>query len=66
MNSNNKVWWAEPMMWLVLGLPTVVVVAGLMTFWLAASQPQTMANEPHRKVGLTVERVTPAAPAQQQ
>lgn len=28
-------WWKEPMMWLVLGLPASVVVAGIYTIILA-------------------------------
>ncbi len=36
MQTNSKPgWWREPMMWLVVGGPLVVVVAGLMTVWIA-------------------------------
>ena len=28
-------WWREPMMWLVVGGPLVVVFAGLTTVWIA-------------------------------
>lgn len=40
MENINKaagaVWWREPMMWLVVGGPLVVVVASLVTYVLAA------------------------------
>ena len=29
-------WWKEPMMWLVVGLPASVVVAGVWTFVIAS------------------------------
>jgi hypothetical protein len=45
----------QPWMWLVLGLPASVVVAGFITLWIAASDPQAIKVEPHRKIGLTVE-----------
>jgi uncharacterized protein len=34
-----QAWWREPMMWLVVGGPAVVVVAGIATLVIAASQP---------------------------
>lgn len=35
MTTQQKSWWQEPMMWLVVGGPAVVVVAGLLTVWIA-------------------------------
>lgn len=57
----------QPWMWLVLGLPAVVVVAGFATLWIAASNPEAIVVEPHRKSGFTVEAVegnSTALPAQ--
>lgn len=34
-SSDPKPWYHEPMMWLVLGLPASVVLAGLLTCWFA-------------------------------
>jgi hypothetical protein len=49
-----KIWYKEPWMWLVVGLPTIVVVASFVTLWLAISNPETIIEEPHVKVGVTV------------
>lgn len=34
-SDSPKAWWHEPMMWLVVGGPLVVVFAGLATVWIA-------------------------------
>ncbi len=63
MKENNQdSMWKHPWMWLVLGLPASVVVAGLVTFWIAASDPQATAIEPHRKLGFTVQAEPVAKP----
>ncbi len=36
--SQGKAWYHEPMMWMVLGGPLVVVVASVITYWLAVRQ----------------------------
>jgi uncharacterized protein len=35
----GKAWYHEPMMWMVLGGPLVVVIASVITYVLAARQP---------------------------
>lgn len=52
-------------MWLVLGLPAVVVVAGFFTLYIASSRPETLVNAPHTKIGFTVEKVQPQEKPQQ-
>ncbi|EYC51144.1 FixH [Hylemonella gracilis str. Niagara R] len=37
--QDTKPWWKFGYVWLVLSGPLIVVVAGLHTFWLAASAP---------------------------
>jgi hypothetical protein len=37
--SAARAWWREPMMWLVLGGPAVVVVAALVTAGIAMHRP---------------------------
>jgi hypothetical protein len=54
-------WYKEPLMWLVLGLPATVVVAGFVTLYIASSNPETLVNAPHTKVGFTVEKAEPSA-----
>ncbi len=38
-NKPGQAWYREPMMWLVLGGPLVVVVASVITYALAVRQP---------------------------
>lgn len=33
----GQTWWREPMMWLVVGGPVAVVVAALVTVWIAVT-----------------------------
>jgi uncharacterized protein len=40
--STTKAWWKEPMMWLVVGGPAVVVVAALSTVWIAVQSADTV------------------------
>ena len=35
----NRPWWREPMMWLVVGGPVAVVIAGVATLVIAMHQP---------------------------
>jgi len=42
-------WWKYPLMWLVLGLPASVVVAGLCTAWIALHSPDTVLDAPRQR-----------------
>ncbi len=37
--ANRRAWWREPMMWLVVGGPLAVVIAGFATLGLAIKHP---------------------------
>ena len=39
---NARPWWREPMMWLVIGGPAVVVVAALVTAGIAMHRPDPL------------------------
>ena len=43
-NSKGQVWYREPMMWLVVGGPLVVVCASIATYMIAAHQPDAPKN----------------------
>ena len=60
----NRPWYKEPMMWVVLGLPAIVVVAGFVTLYIAASRPETLVSAPHTKIGFTVEKIAPEKAAE--
>ncbi len=38
-------WYSEPMMWLVVALPASVVVAGLVTAWIAVQGADVVLSE---------------------
>ena len=59
MKDNDNSMMKQPWMWLVLGLPAAVVVAGFVTLWIAASNPEAIVSEPHKKLGFTVQQVQP-------
>lgn len=59
MKEKSKPMMKEPWMWLVLGLPATVVVAGFVTLFIAASNPEAIVSEPHKKLGFTVQQVQP-------
>ena len=42
------------MMWLVLGLPAVVVVAGCITLWIAMTRPDAVVDPDYYRKGLAL------------
>lgn len=59
-------WWREPMMWLVLGGPFIVIVAGVVTLVLAIRTPDPVVAADYYRQGLEInktlaERETAAA-----
>lgn len=58
------VWWREPMMWLVVGGPSLVVVASFVTLALALIYPDPVLSEksPENRTG-SVAAVKAMAPA---
>lgn len=63
MNEHNQSMMRQPWMWLVLGLPASVVVAGFVTLAIAMADPQATEVVPHKKLGFTVEQAkSPQAP----
>ncbi len=44
--------WKEPMVWLIAGLPAIVVVASFVTFYIAATNPDPLVNAGYHKEGL--------------
>ena len=48
----QRPWWKEPMLWLVAGLPAIVVVASFITYFIAANNPDPLVNAGYQKVGM--------------
>ncbi|MCS6785659.1 MAG: FixH family protein [Thiobacillaceae bacterium] len=62
---NDRPWWKEPMLWLIVGLPAAAVVAGLITWKIAADGADSLVAEDYYKQGMaihqTLEKETRAA-----
>lgn len=54
--ATPRPWWREPMMWLVLGGPLLVVVAGIVTFVLAVRMPDPVIADDYYKRGLEINK----------
>jgi hypothetical protein len=46
----------EPWVWLVVGIPALTVVAGLITWWIAAQRADSDVADHHYKRGLAINR----------
>ena len=49
--------WKEPMVWMVLGIPGLTIVAGLITWWIAAQRADSDVADDHYRRGLGINRV---------
>jgi hypothetical protein len=56
MSQSKQSMMKQPWMWLVLGLPASVVVAGFVTLAIAMADPKATEVIPHEKLGFTVEQ----------
>lgn len=54
--SPARRWWHEPWMWLVVGGPAAVVLAGLVTAFLAASAPDRLVESDYYRRGVEINR----------
>lgn len=51
-DPSSAPWWKHGFVWLVIAGPAVVVVAALVTVWLAASSPDpVLADDHYRRAG---------------
>ncbi len=48
----HRIWWKEPMVWLVAGLPIAAVIASFATYFIAADKPDALVNAGYQKEGL--------------
>ncbi len=55
--ANPTRWWREPWPWFLMALPLSAVVAGTITFWLAARDPDPLVTEDYYKEGLAIHQV---------
>jgi uncharacterized protein len=48
--------WREPWVWLIVGIPAATVVAGFVTWWIAAQRADSNVAEDYYKRGLAINR----------
>ena len=51
-----KPWWREPMMWLVVGGPAAVILAGIATITLAVSRPDPVVADDYYRRGIEINK----------
>jgi hypothetical protein len=50
----NRPWWKEPMVWLVVGLPIIAVIASFASYYFAARDPDSLVKSDYRTEGFAV------------
>ena len=55
-NQEHRRWWQEPMLWLIIALPLSSVIAGFITAWLAASDPDPLVKDDYQKKGFVLQQ----------
>ena len=67
--NTSKPWWKYGHVWLVISGPLVVVVAGLVTAWIAFTQQDPVLAQDYYRQGLNINQTLatqgPLAPAMQ-
>lgn len=49
-------WWMHGLVWLVIAGPVVVIVAGLITVWIAVRSPDPVVAEDYYRRGLEINK----------
>ena len=49
-------WWRHPLMWMVIGVPAVVVVAGIVTAWIALHDADPVVEPDYYRKGIEINR----------
>ncbi|AMO24759.1 hypothetical protein GCM10027034_08940 [Ramlibacter solisilvae] len=52
--NEPKPWWKHGQVWLLISGPAAVVVAGVVTMWLAVSSPDPVIAEDYYRQGLEI------------
>lgn len=54
MSSDKRAWWRYGHVWLLISGPALVIVAGLITAWIAISHPDPVLSEDYYRQGLEI------------
>jgi hypothetical protein len=56
MSTNKPSWWRYGHVWLLIAGPVLVIVAGLITAWIAISHPDPVLSEDYYRQGLEINK----------
>ena len=56
MTTDNPSWWRFGHVWLLIAGPALVIVAGLITAWIAISHPDPVLSEDYYRQGLDINK----------
>jgi hypothetical protein len=56
MSTNTPSWWRYGHVWLLIAGPALVIVAGLVTAWIAISHPDPVLSEDYYRQGLEINK----------
>ncbi|MFT4265697.1 MAG: FixH family protein [Xenophilus sp.] len=54
--AEGSPWWRHPIMWMVVGGPAIVVVAGLATAWIAVRSADPVVDVDYYRHGIEINR----------
>ena len=55
-DMDTQPWWTHGHVWLLISGPAAVVVAGLITAWIAVSTPDPVISEDYYRQGIEINR----------
>ena len=58
---DTKPWWAYGHVWLIISGPAIVVVAALITGWIAMRNPDPVLAEDYYRRGIEINKTLPAS-----
>ena len=56
MSMNNLPWWRHGHVWLLISGPALVIMAGVITAWIAVSHPDPVLSEDDYRQGLDINK----------
>lgn len=59
---DSRPWWKFGFVWMVVGGPAAVVVAGVLTFWIAATHPDPVIDPDYYRHGSEINKALAEKP----
>ena len=62
LSFDPRPWWKFGFVWMVIGGPAVVVVAGIATFWIAVANPDPVIDPDYYRKGIEINQTLSEKP----